>query len=299
MPETAATKEIFAFERTFIENLHVLSDGNILLSTFESPGLLYIMDLNAVKPVVAQLANLPSFHNITGVTGIAPLDGGLYAITGGVHRSFSFDRGSMHVYIVSLQANTVVDSIAVPDTACLNGLTALPDQPHILLSADSIDGSIIRIDTRTKDVSIAIQDEALHPGKNAPLAIGINGIRTRGDFIYFTNSALGTFSRVPIDKEGNKAGEFEVLARSPSPKEIYDDFSFDSAGNAYITAHPSSVFKVTPDGTQTLLAGGGDSSIFHPTSVALAKDEKSIYVSTGGAFDGNPRTGGQVVQVWL
>lgn len=299
MHETALTKEIFAFEETFIENLHVLSDGNVLLSTLDSPGLLYIIDPNAVKPVVAQIANLPSFHDITGATGIASLEGDLYAITGGVHRLYSFDRGSMHVYIVSLQTNTVVDSIAVPDTACLNGLTALPDHPHILLSADSIDGRIIRIDTRTKDVSVAMQDEALHPGKDAPLAIGINGIRTRGDFIYFTNSALGTFARVPIDKQGNKAGEFEVLARSPSPKEIYDDFAFDSAGNAYIAAHSSSVFKVTPDGKQTLLAGGVDSTIFHPTSVALAKDEKSIYVSTGGAFDGNPKTGGQVVQVWL
>lgn len=103
-----------------------------------------------------------------------------------------------------------------------------------------------------------------------------------------------------IDKQGNKAGEIEVLARSPLPREIYDDFAFDSAGNAYVAVHSSSVFKITPEGEQTLLAGGIGSSVFQePTSVALAKDEKSIYVSTGGAFARDPKTGGQVVQVWL
>lgn len=300
MRATAATREIFTFASTFIENLHVLSNGNILLSTLDSPGLLYTVDPKAAKPVATQIANLPSFHNITGLTGIVSLGDDLYAISGGVHTSYAFEEGSMHIYIVSLRTNTVVDDIAVPNTACLNGLAALPGHPHTLLSADSIGGRIIRIDTRTKDVSVVIEDEALHPGKGAALAVGINGLKTRGDFIYFTNSALGTFARVLIDEQGNKAGEIEVLARSPSSTEIYDDFAFDCAGNAYVAVHSSSVFKITPDGKQTLLAGGVNSSVFQqPTSVALANDEKSIYVSTGGAFAGDPITGGQVVQVWL
>lgn len=304
MRATAATKEIFAFASTFVENLHVLSNGNILLSTLDSPGLLYTVDPRAAKPVATQVANLPSFHNITGLTGIVSLGDDLYAISGGVHTSYAFDEGSMHVYIVSLQTNSVVDDIAVPNTTSLNGLAALPGQPHTLLSADSIGGRIIRIDTRTKDVSVVIEDEALHPGAGAALAVGINGLKTRtlstGDFIYFTNSALGTFARVLIDKQGNKAGKIEVLARSPSAEEIYDDFAFDCAGNAYVAVHSHSVFKITPDGEQTLLAGGVNSSTFlEPTSVALANDEKSIYVSTGGAFAGDPITGGQLVQVWL
>lgn len=141
MSATAATKEVFAFESTFIENLHVLSNDKILLSTLESPGLLYTLNPKAEKPVATQVANLPSFHNITGVTGIVSLGDDLYAVSGGVHTSFAFEEGSTHVYIVSLQTNTVVDDIAVPDTACLNGLTALPGHPHILLGADSTGGT--------------------------------------------------------------------------------------------------------------------------------------------------------------
>lgn len=300
MRATAATKEIFAFASTFIENLHVLSNGSILLSTLDSPGLLYTIDPNAATPVATQVADLPSFHNTTGLTGIASLGDDLYAITGGLHTSYAFEEGSMHVYIVSLQTNSVVDHIPVPNTASLNGLAALPSQPHTLLSADSIGGRIIRIDTRTKDVSVVIEDEALHPGAGAALAVGINGLKIRSSFIYFTNSALGTFARVLIDEQGNQAGEIEVLVRSPSASEIYDDFAFDCAGNAYVAVHSTAVFKITPDGEQTLLAGGVNSSTFsEPTSVALANDQKSIYVSTGGAFAGDPITGGQLVQVWL
>lgn len=300
MTGEAATKEVFAFEKDFIENLHVLPNGNILVSTLDSSGLLYIIDPNAAKPVAIPTTDLPYFFDITGITGIVCLRDDLYAISGGIHTSFAFEMGSMFIFLVTLKTKGVIDSIPVPDSACLNGLTSLPANPHILLSADSIAGRIIRINIRTKEVSIALEDEALGPGKDAPIPTGINGIRARGEFIYFTNSTLGTFARVQIDDDGNKFGEIEVLARSPSAKEIYDDFAFDSAGNAYVAAHPSSVFKITPDGKQTLLAGGIGSSLFHhPTSVALAKDEKSIYVSTGGAFDGNPKTGGQIVQVWL
>ncbi|KKY31931.1 hypothetical protein UCDDA912_g08126 [Diaporthe ampelina] len=79
---------------------------------------------------------------------------------------------------------------------------------------------------------------------------------------YFTNSALGTFARVLIDKHGNKACDMEVLVRHPypSPREIHDDFALDSEGNTYIAAHSSSVFKIAPDGQQTLLAGGMNTS---------------------------------------
>lgn len=300
MTRIAPTKEIFSFENDFIENLHVLPNGNILLSTLDSSGLLYIIDPDAAQPVATPTTDLPSFFDITGITGIVWLRDDLYAVSGGIHTSFAFEMGSMFIFLVALKTKTVIDSIPVPDSACLNGLTAHPAHPHILLSADSIAGRIIRINISTKVVSIALEDEALHPGKDAPIPLGINGIRARGESIYFTNSALGTFARMQIDEEGNKVGEIEVIARSPSAKEIYDDFAFDSAGNAYVAAHPSSVFKIAPNGKQTLLSGGLGSSVFHhPTSVALAKDENSIYVSTGGAFDGDPKTGGQIVQVWI
>lgn len=305
MRNTQLAKQIFAFATYFIENLHVLPDGRLLLSTLDSPGLLYVVDPSAQEPQAAQVANLPSFDNITGVTGIAPLGppgDGLYAVTGGVHTSFAFEEGSMHLYTVSLATNSVVDSLAIPGTSTLNGLAALPGCPHVLLSADSIGGRILRIDTLARNISVAVESDALGFADNGGYAIGINGLKVRGGFIYYTNSNLGTFGRIPIDESGDQAGDVEVLATSPSPDDIYDDFTFDAAGNAYVAVHSYSVFKISPDGRQTCFAGacGNSSSVLNePTSVALANDGRSVYVSTGGAFTADPVTGGQLVQVPL
>ncbi|RYP52643.1 hypothetical protein DL769_010634 [Monosporascus sp. CRB-8-3] len=299
---TTAINQIYSFPSEFIENLHVLPNGNLLLSTMESKGLLYTLDPTEAQPQAEPVASFDS--NATGLTGIVPLEGDLYAVSGGLHTSYAFKRGSMHLYIVSLQTGRVVDSIPVPDTATMNGLAALPHNPYILLSADSIDGRIFSIDTRTRKVSVMLEDPALGPGNGNSSSglppIGINGLRTRGDYIYFTNSNQGTFSRIRVGENGTRTDDFEILARSPTASHIYDDFTFDSDGNAYIAVHSSSVLKITPDGVQTTVAGGeGDALFKEPTSAALANDGKSIYVVTGGRFSANPPEGGQVIQIRL
>lgn len=294
-------KQLFAFGSFFIENLQVLPNGKILLSTLESSGLLYVVDPTVQDPTATQVANLPNFDNVTGLTGMAPVTPDLYAVTGGIHTSFAFEEDSMHLYLVSLAANAVVDDIAIPGTSTLNGLAALPEHPYILLSADSIEGRIMRINTLTKNVSVVAEGAALAPVAGASTAVGINGLKIYGDCAYYTNSNLGTFGRFRIDSLGNQVGDFEILATLASADDIFDDFTFDSAGNAYAAVHSYSVVKISPNGDiQTLIAGSANSSLLHePTSVALANDGKSIYVSTGGDFTATPVTGGQLVQVWV
>ncbi|KAI2615378.1 hypothetical protein GGR54DRAFT_298563 [Hypoxylon sp. NC1633] len=306
----ADISEVYSFPTEFIENLYVLPNGHLLLSTFQSPGLLYTIDPTAKEPLVQPVTSFDS--NITGLTGIVHLEGDLYAISGGLHKSFSFERGSMSLFIVSLETGGIIDSIPVPDTATMNGLATLPHNPHIVLSADSIDGRILAIDTRTKEVSVLLSDPALSPGSGDILPgvppIGINGLRARGEHLYFTNSAQGTFARVRIDADsGSPAGNVEVLARSPAADQIYDDFAFDREGNAFIAVHPASVVRVAPDGAQTIVAGAGAGvggelggvALRHPTSVALDWDGSAIYVSTGGNLGAEPREGGQVVRIVL
>ncbi|KAJ3557171.1 hypothetical protein NPX13_g9982 [Xylaria arbuscula] len=295
----AAAHEPYSFPTEFIENVHVLPNGNQLLSTIKSAGLLYTIDLGTSVTKAKQFAHFDD--TATGLTGIVPLSSYLYAVGGGLHTSFAFERGSVHVYIVSLETGTVVDSIPVPDTATLNGMAAIPRNPGVILGADSIDGRIFSINTLTKEVKEVLRDSALVPGEVKPGVppIGNNGLRVRDNYVYFTNSALGTFSRFPIDEDGNKTGDFEVLARSPAPNHIYDDFAFDDNENAYVAVHPSSINKITPDGVRTTLSLDPSVALKEPTSVAVAPDGKSMYVVTGGLFYTNPRQGGQVVQIHL
>ncbi|KAK6064200.1 hypothetical protein SCUP515_11945 [Seiridium cupressi] len=181
-----------------------------------------------------------------------------------------------------------------------------PKALFFLLSADSIGGRIWRIDTRTKTVDVAIMGLALGPDDEPAnfIPLGANGLRIVGDYLYFTNSARGTFVRFKIDEEGNKTGDFETIVEMPKnvtlAGNVYDDFTVDPLGNAYISLHPWAVNKVTPDGKQTTFAGGANSTMVKdPTSVVMANDKKSVYVATGGATIGNQTYGGQILQVQL
>ncbi|KAI0195943.1 hypothetical protein F4808DRAFT_324500 [Astrocystis sublimbata] len=296
---------VFQFpNRTFIENLHVLPNGAILFSTLVS-GDLYFLDPQSHNPRPLPIANL---DGSTGLTGIVPLGRDRFAVTGGIHSSFSFVRGSMRLYVVSLSTKDpitakVIDTIPVPDTSMLNGMVVLPRQPNTVLSADSIDGRILRINTETKEVTVAFADAAIAPGGNAGVPFGANGLKLREDYLYFTNSALGTYCRYRIDGAGDKIGDIEVLASLGSVANVsnaYDDFDFDDRGNVYIAVHSASVNKVTPNGEQSLFAGGSNDTTFQqPTSVATAVDGRSIFVTTGGAVIGNKTYGGQIINVKL
>ncbi|KAG7418152.1 hypothetical protein Forpe1208_v004189 [Fusarium oxysporum f. sp. rapae] len=93
----------------------------------------------------------------------------------------------------------------------VNGILALPRHKHIILAADAERGEILRIDTTTGHVEVAIKDKALAPVPGGPFPVGVNGIKIFNDYLYFTNTAHQSFNRVKIDDMGNKLGDFEVL----------------------------------------------------------------------------------------
>ncbi|TVY31377.1 hypothetical protein LOCC1_G008956, partial [Lachnellula occidentalis] len=239
----------------------------------------------------------------TGLTGMATIAPDTYAVSGGTHSAFIFANNSMSVSVISAQLGTVLYSIPVPNTQMLNGMAALPDTPHIVLSADSIGGRIFRIDTLTRTVDVAFSDPLIGPGDSSLVTLGANGLKIRDGYLYFTNSGQGFFGRVAIDGLGNKVGDIETLVQLDGEvgfSNAYDDFAFDGSGNAYVALHSYSVLRITPDGQQTVFAGGGNSTVFkEPTSVALAGDGKAVFVSTGGTTLDGTVYGGQVIKVGL
>ncbi|TVY94167.1 hypothetical protein LAWI1_G001362 [Lachnellula willkommii] len=300
-PPPVTPRQIFQFaDGTNLENIHVRGDGTLLLSSLTTGDLLTI-DPTSPSPSPRVVANLTGS---TGVTGIATLDAGgsLFAVSGGIHTSFNFVSGSMAVYVVSLPAGSttgiVQDRISV--NATLNGMDALEGSTETVLSADSLGGRVLRINTRTRVVDVVLDDPILGPGATFPL--GINGLKIHDGYVYFTNSGQGLFARVKIDGEGNQDGEFEVVARNPqtpAASNAYDDFAFDALGNAYVSLHSYAFVKITPEGNQTTWVGsvGNYSDVWEPSAAAASSDGKVIYLSTAGVtFDGKVE-GGQVLEV--
>ncbi|KAJ2966457.1 hypothetical protein NUW58_g10658 [Xylaria curta] len=174
-------------------------------------------------------------------------------------------------------------------------MAALPRHPRTIISADGIGGRIVRVDTVGNSVTVAFEHAALGPGdaKDAT-ARGVEGLKIRGNYLYFTNSAQRTFGRFPIDVNGTNTGDVEILARldgTPEGGVSYGDFSFDKQGNAFVAVHPWSVHKITPKGVQSAFVGGKDTVFLEPTSVVVSNNGGSIYVSTAGKDTGYALTG--------
>jgi sugar lactone lactonase YvrE len=121
------------------------------------------------------------------------------------------------------------------------------------------------------------------PGAPPP-PLGINGLHVRAGLLYFTNTQLGTFARVPLG-----GGAVEVLG-VPQPG-LYDDFAFDSEGRAWVTTSPAALtlFTRLKNGTweQEIVVPGdavGSTVLNGPSAAAFGRDgareTKILYVTT-------------------
>ncbi|KAK4465329.1 hypothetical protein QBC42DRAFT_218862 [Cladorrhinum samala] len=305
----AKLTELYSFTPSnplFVENILTLPDNRLLLTTFSPTGDLFVLDPNSQTP---KPITVTSFPNTTVQLGIAPLGNHRYAVATGILGDLVFVYGTGNIRIISLppQSNTArqLDVIPVPDTYILNGMISLPKRPHVLLSADSTGGRILRTDTRTKRTTTVLSDPGLlGPGNNTVLPLGVNGIKIRGGHLYFTNSALGLFGRVRINEDGTRFGsEIEVLSRLRGEigyANAFDDFAIDErTGDAYVTWHDRSLVRISRK------RGEGDGKgwkqevvLKAPTAVAFGNSGKELYVTTAGQVNGT-RIGGQVVKVDL
>ncbi|KAK4180650.1 hypothetical protein QBC36DRAFT_353984 [Triangularia setosa] len=320
--------EIFSFPPTnpvFIENLFVLPDARLLLTSFVHFGPDANSPLHVLNPATSSVSVVTTLPNSTSQTGIAKLSGAnRYAVTAGIlGDNFEFVNNTVNVYVVSLGWNassaTVVDTIPLPGAISANGLVAVG---NVVLSADSREGRILRVNTVTRTSSVAFADPLLFGDPaNVGGSLGVTGVNglflkwhSGHRWVYFTNTARGVYGRFKVNSLGYKVGSVEVLRTVTSADPVgftnsLDDLVVDGDGEGYIAWQDQSLLKVKrySNGTtaQTVVLGpGGIASgnagitLKTPTSVALGLGGGHVYVGTGGAEAGN-LTGGQVVKVTI
>ncbi|KAI1823342.1 hypothetical protein F4861DRAFT_531651 [Xylaria intraflava] len=289
-PTQPQVSQLFQFTYpTSVENVFPLPNGGLLLSTSNTSNL-YYANPEATYPAAQNVITLP---DSTALSGITELGDGLYAVAGR-------NNGSVQLHVVSVATDaalkaTLDHSINVTNASSLDGLVSLPDQPRIVLAADSIKGRIMRIDTSNNTVTVALDSEALLP--NAWTGRGVSGLGIHADYLYFTNA--GTFARYAIDKYGNISGDLEIMGqanRVEASNAVFHDFTFDTEGNIFLAVYPSSI-QTFANGLHSLYFGGPDSPLLSPTSIAMGLDGKYMYVSTGGKDTGYPISGGQLMRV--
>ncbi|KAF7591063.1 hypothetical protein BBP40_002023 [Aspergillus hancockii] len=269
-----------------IENSAIRPDGSLLLTTFDQ-GHPYTLNPFSSSPKAELVAALPG---ATALCGIAAIDNDKFAVIGGVRGNYSYTNET--IYTIDFSINHTDPTIqivsTIPNAIMLNCMAALPAHQHIVLAGDARLGAVFRIDTHRGISEIVFTDQLLAAIVNESTPIGVDG---------------EIFARVPIDDFGRKIGQVEVIAELGNANLYnWDDFLvMEDAGVAYLAQPDSAIARVSLDGEQRTIVGGGEdhTTLVGQTSLQITADGRTLYATTrGGAVDGSVYTG-QVVSVQL
>ncbi len=263
---------------TFLENL-VLTDTGLVVTSHEDGRLLRIVPGKAPET----LAALPG-----KIAGVASDGSGGFVVT-------ASDRaGKATVYRVS-GAGQVEKTWTLDDGVFLNGIERVA--PDRYLIADSYRGVVWSLDIAAERVGLWLKSPLLgRMDEKNPLPAA-NGIRRHGDSVLISNTARMTLVRVPLRADGS-AGEPSLWAE----KVNVDDFAVLPDGSVLAATHIyNSVVRIDAQGRVEVLAEAAQ-GVTGSTSVALAGDGRTAYVTTNGGMFLPPAGGvepGRVIALQL
>jgi len=293
---------------TWIENIAVRSNGKLLLTDALSP-ILYHLDPS--NPSNAEV--LYNFTSYTGVAGITELGHDIFYVVTAKAHLLAGDLGIGTYAIWKIDMNgfdeghsaDVEKFTGIPEAHLLNGMTTFSEfgDCGTVLIADSALGLVFKLDVASRNYSIAVQVPEMAALSSSPLSIGVNGIKLFGEYLYWTNSVLGMFSRIKLGWTAQAVGASETIA---SNQGFEDDFIFDREGNAWIATDSGNTINVIfRNGTNVTVEGGADQiAVAGSTSCQFGRtlgDLKTLYVATNGGLSnplpGNVTEGGKVVAI--
>jgi hypothetical protein len=306
-----AVHTIYEFpNETWIENIAVRANGNLLLTLISTPSL-YELNPLIPNPEAKLIHSFPPFTSLLGISEIQP---DVFAVIAGnwSTTTFTTTNGSYSVWKVDLNtpphSPAKTEKIAsIPEASFLNGMTLLsPSSPYLLIS-DSGLGVVWRLNYLTGEYKIILDSPLMKPVAGQ-LLLGINGIRVLPgtNLIYFTNSFQYILARVPVyltgPEAGSASGNYTVVATTG----FADDFTFDGQGNAYVTQDPGDAVEVVSfEGEVKVLVGSENSTVVEgDTADAFGRTERdrgTLYVVTNGGIaglvNGTRIVGGKVLAV--
>ncbi|KAL7905040.1 hypothetical protein GGI35DRAFT_461680 [Trichoderma velutinum] len=298
---------------TWIENIAVRANGNLLLTSFQPDATLYeVSDLDCISPTVTRLFTI---YTVTSLFGIVETSTDVFAVSGGnFSQSTGGVQGTARLWSIDFrhgQPSSPRLITSIPDAVLLNGATTVPQSSHIVLLADSILNVIWRVDVVKGTVDKAAQFPPQDTAPPKPVTIGINGIHIHDGYLWFTNdtatanpstSALETsMYRIKIDKNGYSPHNIVPEKVITLPSEALDDFTFGpkERGIKWIaTNSENKILAVAPDGKYVRVAGA-PSSFEVATATACQfgrtkRDSHILYVTTGGGKINGTTEGGKV-----
>ncbi|KAE8162270.1 hypothetical protein BDV40DRAFT_312547 [Aspergillus tamarii] len=280
-------RDVYQFPNgTWLENIAVRSNGNVLVTAFNKAQL---WEINPFNETISRHARVIHQFQYPGtLTGVTEIDQDVFVAI-----------ASNSLWKVDLRmTEPVVKSINITIPAgTLNGMAALNDSS--LAISDSSLGLIWRVDIERATYGIMIRDNTTATSTALGPSLGVNGIRVLDGYLYYVNSPQRSLYRVRLDGSGRTIAQPETIAQGV----LADDFAVTSSG-AYLAGLTDNVItKVSPNGKAHVVAGGKNSTVvMTATSAAVGRttrDGNVLYITTGGEtqepVDNTDHKGGKVV----
>ncbi|KAE8363786.1 hypothetical protein BDV27DRAFT_145864 [Aspergillus caelatus] len=210
-------RDVYQFPNgTWLENIAVRSNGNVLVTAFNKAQLWEINPFNGTNSRHARLIH--QFQYPGTLTGITEIDQDVFVTI-----------ASNSLCKVDLRMpEPVVNSINITIPAgTLNGMATLNDSS--LAISDSSLGLIWRVDIERGIYDIMIRDNTTATSTALGPRLGVNGLRVLDGYLYYVNSPQRSFYRVRLDESGRINGQPETVAQGV----LADDFAVTSSG-AYL-----------------------------------------------------------------
>lgn len=314
---TPALSTVYQFPAgsgAWVENIAERSNGQLLVTRMFTP------ELWLIDPSTGSARLVHSFPGANSVTGITPTgnnDEFAVAVGNVDPATFTPEAGSWSTWKVDMSeadGNATLIT-ALPKAKFLNGMGSFKaGKSNGLLITDSVVGGIWAVDLATGANSLALQDNTMIAPADATFAVGIDGFRIKGNYLYYTVFAGGILRRIKVEYPSAA----NLTAGTATLKQIaveelantggsFDDLDVAADGTVYVTTNPeNTVVKVAAAGGKpTLVAGnGGSLALAGASSALLSKVAKNVlYVTTSGGVaapvNGTLSEAGKIMKIVL
>ncbi|KAK8042038.1 quinoprotein amine dehydrogenase beta chain-like protein [Apiospora rasikravindrae] len=285
-------REVYQFSNssTYIENIAVRQNGDLLATLLSPAAHLYlIQDPHSDSPSASLVHSVDGEGE--GLLGIAETKPDTFLV---VESSLAGLPNASAVFEVNFNNN---NAQATPSTRLvanltealvLNGAAALPGCDHdVVLVADSFLGQVFRVDTRTGHYDVPIKVPEMKGNPNSNTSVGVNGVKVRNGYLYFSNSFTVSIYRLKITQDGSPAEGATVETVATVQGETFlDDFAIGADGTIWAASNRgNTTYAISPDGkTVVPVLGSANSMVVKgDTAAAFGRtelDRHVLYVTT-------------------
>ncbi|KAK5632487.1 hypothetical protein RRF57_008201 [Xylaria bambusicola] len=275
---------------SWFENLAVRRNGDLLVTMLMPNASIYSISEPLSGSPKASITNIDGANGLLGIAEISP---DVFIVAGGQLGSNGEPvLGSMGLWEVDFRKEEPTTRLVakIPEAGIFNGLTTISSCSSAVLVADTGISRVWRVDTMTGEYETAAEVPEMLPLANITTALGVNGVKVRGGYLYFDNTDRASIFRLPIDKRGMavKGAETELLTKLTHGNMI-DDFLIDEEGRFWVATNSGNTVEVADGDSPSVVVVGSPSelTVAGDTALALGRtkaDKNIVYVVTSGAL---------------